>query len=126
MAWQFVTTTRDVINALLGLERTMGAVSDALAGVRDQLGKARVEILTRIGDLENQLAAAGKLDEADQAAINDLKDAAQAIDDVVPDRTAEPAESEQPVDQPAEPVNEPEPAAEEPVVEPDERTEPTA
>ncbi|MGV9540911.1 hypothetical protein ACWDSF_06260 [Nocardia beijingensis] len=86
--------------------------------MRDQLAKARVEILTKIGDLENQLAAAGKLDEADQAAINDLKDAAQAIDDVVPDKAAEPAPVEQPAEPepaPSEPApSEGEPAAEEP------------
>jgi hypothetical protein len=107
MAWQFVTTTKDVINALLGLEHTMGAVSDALAGVKDQLSKARVEILTKIGDLENRLAAAGKLDEADQAAINDLKDAAQACDDIVPDAAPEPAPQPEPSVEPDQPQPEP-------------------
>lgn len=112
MAWQFVTTTKDVINALLGLEHTMGAVSDALADVKDQLSKARVEILTKIGDLENRLAVAGKLDEADQAAINDLKDAAQAYDDIVPDAAPEPAPQPEPSVEPDQPQPEPEPTEE--------------
>ncbi|MEU2013094.1 hypothetical protein [Nocardia sp. NPDC019302] len=118
MAWQFVTTTRDVINALLGLEKNMGQVADALTGVKDQLDKAKGEILVKIGELETKLSNAGKLDDADQAAIQALKDAAVDLDNVVPDEPVEqqpaPAETV-----PAQPEPEPAPVPEEP-------TEPTA
>lgn len=68
----------------------MGAVADALAGVKDQLDKAKGEILGKIADLETQLADAGKLDAADQAAIDALKGAAADLDAIVPDPAPEP------------------------------------
>lgn len=90
MTWQWFINFKIIINALLRLESTMGAVADALAGVKDQLAKAKGEILAKLADLEAQLADAGKLDPADVAAIQDLKDAAQGLDDVVPDASTEP------------------------------------
>lgn len=90
MTWQWFINLKIIINALLRLESTMGAVADALAGVKDQLAKAKGEILAKLADLEAQLANAGKLDPADVAAIQDLKDAAQGLDDVVVDAPAEP------------------------------------
>ncbi|MGW4720474.1 hypothetical protein [Nocardia sp. NPDC004260] len=118
MAWTFITTTRDVINALLGMEKNMGQVADALTGVKDQLDKAKGEILVKIGELETKLANAGKLDDADQAAIQALKDAAVDLDNVVPDEQPavepEPARAAEPAPEPVQP----EPVREEP-------TEPT-
>lgn len=90
MTWQWLTNLKIIINALLRLESIMGQVADALAGVKDQLAKAQGEILGKISDLETQLSNAGKLDEADQAAIDAVKGAAQGLDDVVPDAPAEP------------------------------------
>lgn len=87
----------ELLATLTRLETVMGQVSDALAGVQVQLGKARQEISQRISDLENQLAVAGKLDAADQAAINSIKDAALELDNIVPDAPAsadEPSEPE--------------------------------
>lgn len=92
MAIQIIIATQDFAQTLKSLEDKMGQVADALAGVKDQLAKARGEILGKIADLETQLADAGKLDAADQAAIQDLKDAAQGLDDVVPDAPVEPTE----------------------------------
>lgn len=86
----------EFLATLTRLETVMGQVSDALAGVQVQLGKARQEISQRISDLENQLAVAGKLDAADQAAINSIKDAALELDNIVPDAPA-------PADEPSEP-----------------------
>lgn len=86
----------ELLATLTRLETVMGQVSDALAGVQVQLSKARQEISQKISDLENQLASAGKLDAADQAAINSIKDAALELDNIVPDAPA-------PVEAPAEP-----------------------
>ncbi|WP_280319915.1 hypothetical protein [Nocardia wallacei] len=100
----------ELLATLTRLETVMGQVSDALAGVQVQLGKARQEISHRISDLENQLAVAGKLDDADQAAINAIKDAALDLDNIVPDAPVEPAPAEPvatPVEEPAAPVDEP-------------------
>lgn len=88
--WSFLERFDAAINAIFRMEKTMGAVSDALAGIKDQLAKAKAEVLSKITDLEAQLADAGKLDAADVAAIQDLKDAAQALDDVVVDPPVEP------------------------------------
>ena len=85
MFWQWLTNLKIIITALLRLESMMGAVSEALAGVSDQLAKAKTEIVTKISDLETQLANSGNLSPEDQAAIDAVKAAAQALDDVVPD-----------------------------------------
>lgn len=76
----------------------MGEVATTLAGVTEQLGKARGEILDRIGDLETRLAEAGKLDAEDRAALDAVKTAAADLDGIVPDAPAEPVE--QPVAEP--------------------------
>lgn len=80
---------RRIFTALLILEEIMGQVADALAGVKEQLAKAKAEILGKIADLEAQLAAAG-LDPADIAAVEELKGVAQDFDNIVPDAASEP------------------------------------
>lgn len=92
MFWQWLTNLKTIITALLRLESMMGAVSEALAGVSDQLAKAKTEIVGRITDLETQLANGGPLSPEDQAAIDAVKSAAQALDDVIPDAPVEPTE----------------------------------
>ena len=54
---------------------------DALVG---QLAKAKAEIVTKIDELEAQVAAGETPD------LTALKDAVQALDDVVPDSVPEP------------------------------------
>lgn len=95
----------ELLSTIKRLETVMGQVSDALAGVQVQLAKARQEISQKISDLENQLATAGKLDPADQAALNAVKDAALDLDNIVPDAPAEPAPEPQP-EAPVEPADE--------------------
>lgn len=87
--WRFWTALARILEAIYRLENTMGAVADALAGVKDQLAKAQTEITGKISDLEAQLAAKGSLDADDQAAIDALKTQAQALDDIVPDAPAD-------------------------------------
>jgi hypothetical protein len=55
-----------------------------VSSVKDELLKAKTEILDKIQDLENATQDAELSPEA-TAALNDLKSAAQALDDVVPD-----------------------------------------
>lgn len=69
----------------------MGEVANTLAGVTAQLGKAKVEILDRLGDLEARLAEAGKLDADDRAALDAVKTAAADLDGIVPDAVPDPA-----------------------------------
>ena len=78
----------------------MGAVQDTVNQIADQLAKAKTEIVTKIADLEAQVAA-GEIPD-----LTALKEAAQALDDVVLDVP--------PVEEP--PVEEP-PAEEPPAVE---------
>lgn len=98
-------------------EIIMGLVDD-LNGIKDQLAKAKDEIVGKLGSLQNALADATSLnDPAVAAAVDSLKEAAQALDDVVPDEVvAEVTEAvvEAASEAPLEPVvaEEEEPAAE--------------
>lgn len=80
-----VSGLSQIFETVKRLEKKMGAVADALAGVKDQLAKAQAEITGKISDLETQLNSKGVLDADDQAAIDALKTQAQALDDIVPD-----------------------------------------
>lgn len=68
------------------LEREMGAVATALNTINDQLVKARGEIVGKI----DELLARETIDDADRAALEAVKSAAQGLDDVVPDAVVEP------------------------------------
>lgn len=61
------------------LENKMSEAQDAVDAVATQLGKAKDEILSKIADLETQVAAGEAPD------LTALKAAAQSLDDVVPD-----------------------------------------
>lgn len=84
-----------VVCKLSGLESLMGAAQDAVDAVSVQLGKAKAEIVSKIADLETQVANGETPD------LTALKAAAQSLDDVVPDPVVE----EPPVENP--PVEEP-------------------
>lgn len=60
-------------------------LKDDLKAVSTQLGKARDEIVSKVEELERQINAG----EVDQATLDELKAAAQALDDVVPDQPAD-------------------------------------
>ncbi|HEU4590840.1 MAG TPA: hypothetical protein VFS13_08025 [Steroidobacteraceae bacterium] len=90
----------ELLDTIKRLETKMGAVADALAGVQNELAKAKTEIVGKISDLETQLANAGKLDGADQAAIDAVKAAAADLDSIVPDAPVEPPVTDQPADVP--------------------------
>lgn len=64
----------------------MGALEDTLVAVKDQLSKASAEIVGLINDLEGQIAA----NAVQQDTVDALRDAAQTLDDIVPDAPAEP------------------------------------
>ena len=66
----------------------MSELGDTLKNIGSQLGKAKDEIVKKIGDLETALNNAGALPEDAAAALSDLKVAAQALDDIVPDQPA--------------------------------------
>jgi len=55
-----------------------------VSSVKDELLKAKTEILDKIQDLENATQDAELSPEA-TAALTDLKSAAQGLDDIVPD-----------------------------------------
>ena len=90
------------------MERMMASVKDLLVGIQTQLGKARSEIVGKIAELEAKVAD-GTITEADLAP---LREAAQALDDIVLDvpPVDEPVEVPEPADpepEPAEPVDPP-------------------
>lgn len=65
------------------VEYAVGAVQDAVDALVVQLGKAKTEVLSKIDELEAQIAAGETPD------LSALKDAVQALDDVVPDAPVE-------------------------------------
>lgn len=71
-------------------------LADDLKLVKEQLEKAKGEIVTRIAGLEDALAASGDQSVEVAAAVADLKSVAQGLDDVVADVQVEnlPAEEE--------------------------------
>lgn len=73
------------------LKEAIVSLADDLNAVRDQLSKAKGEIVAKIGGLETALASAGDPDPAVAAAVEALKSAAQELDDVVPDAASEDA-----------------------------------
>lgn len=77
-----------LVATLKRMEKIMGAVADTLGQVTAQLDKVRSEILGELDQLHTQLASAGKLDAADAAAIEAVKERVQALDDIVPDAPA--------------------------------------
>ena len=65
------------------VEYAVGAVQDAVDALVVQLGKAKAEVLSKIDELEAQIEAGETPD------LSALKDAVQALDDVVPDVVVE-------------------------------------
>lgn len=63
----------------------MSAAQDAIDSVVGQLRKAQLEIVTKIAEVQDQVDAAGAAGQVDLSA---LTEAAQALDDVVPDAPA--------------------------------------
>lgn len=70
------------------------ALADELRSVRDQLSKAKDEIVTKISNLETALAASGAQTQEVTDAVADLKAVSQVLDDVVADAPAEEAPAE--------------------------------
>lgn len=62
-----------------------------LVRIKDQILKSRAEILAKIEALEIAQQNAGNVTPEVEAAMAELKDAAQATDDIVPDAPVEPA-----------------------------------
>lgn len=75
----FIFSSRNLVTRRELRSIIMGAVQDAVNQITTQLGKAKNEILDKITDLETQIAAGETPD------LTELKAAAQALDDVVPD-----------------------------------------
>ena len=67
-------------------------LADDLNAIKDQLDKAKGEIVGKIGSLEDAIAAAGNVDPNVSAALAAVKEAAQALDDVVADAPVAPVE----------------------------------
>lgn len=85
-----------VVFLLLRIEVFRLSNAEALAGIVEQLGKARDEILGKIASLE---AAAGAGEDL-SGVLAELAAAAQALDDVVPDEVVAAVEAEEAVEAP--------------------------
>lgn len=88
-------------------KRAIMSVSEELDGIKLQLRKAKIEISAKLADLnanivnlEGALETAGTADPAVTAALEEVKAAAQEIDDIVPDVVDAPVESDPVVDAP--------------------------
>ena len=81
ISYELLNTRREVKEIMA----TMQEMIDAINGVAGQLVKAKDEILAKIQVLEDALANAGIVPAEAQVALDALKTAAQALDDVVPD-----------------------------------------
>jgi len=78
--------TREIVMSLL----------EDLRAIKDQLSRARDEIVDRISGLETALAAAGTVDPEVVAALESIKATAQALDDIVPDEAVNPVQPAEP------------------------------
>lgn len=67
-------------------------LAQGLTDLKTQLVKANGELTAKIAALEKAIQDADNVPDTVVAAFNDLKPAAQAIDDIVPDAPAAPAE----------------------------------
>lgn len=87
---RFVADSRVLVllNALTGkLEKVMSTQAELLQALQDtkaQLDKAAAEIVAKIAALEAAVAAGGNTTPAVDAALADLKTAAQVLDDIDP------------------------------------------
>jgi hypothetical protein len=75
---------------------------DELKSVKDQLEKAKSEIVVKVGDLEAAVVASGTPSVEVTNAVAELKAVAQGLDDVVADVVADVAEAEVVAEAPAE------------------------
>lgn len=79
---------RTLLTILKTLERIMATQAELAAqllAVRDQLGKASAEITARVAVLEAAIVAAGNSTPEVDAALEAVKQIAQALDDLNPD-----------------------------------------
>jgi len=88
------------------------ALVDELKSIKDQLEKAKSEIVGKVENLETAVAASGTPSAEVTDAVAELKAVAQSLDDLVPDSVVEapaeeveaPAEEEVPAEVPEEVV----------------------
>lgn len=82
---RFLPVLRSVNRKLEAIMATNAELAQSLKDISAQLAKASAEIADKIGKLEAAIVAGGGTDAAVDAALADVKAAAQALDDVVPD-----------------------------------------
>ncbi len=86
--------TKKVLDRLETLERTIMASqaehAAQLVAVKEQLDKAKAEIVANVAALEAAIAAAGATTPEVDAALAALKGSAQGLDDLNPDAPVDP------------------------------------
>lgn len=70
--------------SMVQMMTTLSELTETLQEISSQLEKAKVEIVTRIDDLQSSLSNIELPAEA-SAALENLRSAAQGLDDIVPD-----------------------------------------
>lgn len=87
--WVIEWLFEDIYRRIDELERKevkdVGELNDALIAIKDQLTKAKDEILAKIATLEGQI---GSIPADAQATLEELKGLAQVMDDINPDQPA--------------------------------------
>ena len=86
---EVLTELEEIKTTLKEISMTGAEALAAIQAIGTQLTKAKDEIVAKIAQLEAATANANLSPEA-EAALADLKNQAQALDDVVPDATSEP------------------------------------
>lgn len=88
-SWLFWAITASILTiqsftlfTMSAIGRHLMSTQEVIDAVAAQLAKAKDEILTKIADLNAQIAEAGVADQVDTSALTAV---AQALDDVVPD-----------------------------------------
>lgn len=76
----WIIFSNEIVDRLVRMETLMGKVAETVGPLKDQLDKAKKEILDKI-DKGNAL------DPEDTAALDALKSKVQELDDIVPDVT---------------------------------------
>jgi hypothetical protein len=79
-----------ILKTLKEIKMNQTELAAQLADVKATLVKANAEVVAKIANLEEKIEQSGQVDPAVLDALAELKIAAKAVDDIIPDAPSEP------------------------------------
>ncbi len=83
--WTFISPLTVIINLLKEIKMDQAQLASEIGEIKATVAKAGAEIVAKIANLEQKIEEAGQVSPAVQEALAELKLAAKAVDDIVPD-----------------------------------------